>query len=305
MSRIARRVLSLVLIVSLVLSQSSATFPLVRLAPPNNLKISLLTQGRNEAAARLSNAWLALRTFVPVQSSPTLDDLRAGTPSLPTAPGGVNVTPPSGYDDPAVSAGNAPLSLMSTPANDTGIAGTKPMQNADPTAGSAAVGGISYNLDSRNYSFTAPVLALGGRAGLNAALALTYNRRVWVNLASFNADRGFPAPGWRLGFGAIQGINASGNIGTYTSGTTSKASFLYIAPDGTRRELGWNATTSLYESYDSSWLDFNLTTKVLRTVDGTKVTFGETVTANGDYQLLPTQIKDRQGNYIDECLERD
>ena len=38
------------------------------------------------------------------------------------------------------------------------------MQAADPTAGSAVVGGWSYNLDSGNYNFTLPVLGLAGRA---------------------------------------------------------------------------------------------------------------------------------------------
>lgn len=301
MSRFARRVLSLVLIGSLILSQTSAFVP----APATSispLKIGLLKLWRNELTSALSNLWLTVRPLVPVQTSPTLDDLRTGTPSLPDAQSGTNTAPPSGYDDPAASATAYYLSLMSTRDQDTGIAGGKPMQNIDPTAGNAVVGGVSHNLDSRNYSFTAPVLSLGGRAGLNASLALTYNRRLWVKAGdgtiAFNVERGFPAPGWRLGFGAIQGLNNSGSIGAFTSTTTSKASFLYITPDGTKRELGLNTTTGLYESYDSSWLDFNTATKVLRTPDGTKVTFGEAVTANGDYQYLPTQIKDRQGNYI-------
>ncbi|MBS1809954.1 MAG: hypothetical protein JST84_17470 [Acidobacteria bacterium] len=96
MSRFAHRVCSVVLIISLVISQSSAMFTPPRLTSANTLKIGLLTQWRNETLSVLSNAWLALRPFVPVQSSPTLDDLRAGTPNLPDAPSGTNTAPPSG-----------------------------------------------------------------------------------------------------------------------------------------------------------------------------------------------------------------
>jgi hypothetical protein len=114
----------------------------------------------------------------------------------------------------------------------------------------------------------------------------------------YNADRGFPAPGWRLGFGAIQGINNGGNIGPYTNSITGKASFLYLQPDGTRRDLAYNSATGKYESYDSSYLDFDATTKILRTTNGTQITFGVSATASGDYQFLPTQIKDRNGNFL-------
>ncbi len=167
----------------------------------------------------------------------------------------------------------------------------------------STIGGFSNNLLSRNLNFTAPVLALAGRGGLSLGLGLSYNSNVWTkhpgtNTMFYNAERGFPAPGWRLGFGAIQGVNNGGNIGPYTNSITSKASFLYIQPDGTKRDLAYNATSGKYESYDSSYLDFDASSKILRTTSGTQITFGTSATASGDYQFLPTQIKDRQGNFL-------
>ena len=106
------------------------------------------------------------------------------------------------------------------------------------------------------------------------------------------------------GSGGGNGGSGGGNggssdpISSFTSTLTNKPSFTYLQPDGTRRELALNATTGLYESYDASWLEFNLTTKVLRTTDGTQVTFGEASTLSGDFQYLPTQIKDRNGNFL-------
>ena len=147
------------------------------------------------------------------------------------------------------------------------------------------------------------MLALAGRGGLNLGLGLSYNSNLWTknpgtNTMFYNAERGFPAPGWRLGFGALQGLNNGGNIGPYTNAITGKASFLYLQPDGTKRDLAYNSATGKYESYDSSYLDFDASSKILRTTNGTQITFGTSATASGDYQFLPTQLKDRNGNFI-------
>jgi RHS repeat-associated protein len=259
------------------------------------------------------NDWLSLaswhtgryfRNLFRPQSSPNLDTLRSSTPNPPDPPSGTNVTPPTNYDDPKPTVTgnfNSYYSEMNRSYNDTGAAGGRPLQMADPTAGNSAVGGITFNPESKNFSFAAPALALAGRAGLNLSLALSYNSRVWSRsgaVLAFNADKGFPAPGWRIGFGAIQGVKPGASITSYNSSYTFKQSFLFIAPDGTRHELAKNNSTNLYESYDGSYLDFNLTTKVLRTANGTKITFGQSSTASGDQQFLPTQIKDRNGNFI-------
>src|SRR5262245_52913169 len=61
------------------------------------------------------------------------------------------------------------------------------------------------DLLSRNFNWSLPVLGLAGRSGLDLGLALTYNSLVWTKNQSgtsikFNADNGFPSPGFQLGF---------------------------------------------------------------------------------------------------------
>ncbi|HWQ31967.1 MAG TPA: carboxypeptidase regulatory-like domain-containing protein, partial [Blastocatellia bacterium] len=274
------------------------------LPPPTSARYSLTAPLTDWLSLASWHTGRLFRNLFRPQGSPNLNTLRSSLPNLPDPPNGTNVAPPSGYDDPKpanTSSFSSYYTEMNRSYNDTGTAGGRPLQLADPTAGSAAAGGLSVNPESKNFNFTAPVLSLSGRAGLNLMLALSYNDRVWTKSGSvlaFNADKGFPGPGWRVGFGAIQGIRQINNIVAYTSGYTGKQSFLYIAPDGTRHELAKNNATGLYESYDGSYLDFNLTTKVLRKTDGTQITFGVSSTASGDYQFLPTQIKDRNGNFI-------
>src|SRR5713226_7400131 len=63
------------------------------------------------------------------------------------------------------------------------------------------------DLFSGNYNWSLPILGLGGRAGLDLGLSLTCNSLVWTGDGSsigFDADKGFPAAGFRLGFPTIQ-----------------------------------------------------------------------------------------------------
>ncbi len=239
-----------------------------------------------------------------VQGQASLDYLRAHTPAPPDPYVPSGVLPGATYDDPqpgsTVDFSNYYTELTKDN-NAAGVAGSQPMQMVDPTASAATVGGVSINLYSGNYNFTAPVVSLKGRAGLDLTLSLAYNSRVWTRWGGtmfFNAEKGFPGPGWRIGFGAIQGSNNGGAIGPYSNSVTGKQSFIYLAPDGTRRDLAYNPVTGLYESYDSSYLDFNPVSRVLRTPAGMQITFWAQATANGDYQYLPTLIKDRNGNLI-------
>ena len=65
--------------------------------------------------------------------------------------------------------------------------------------------GATHNPGSANYSFAAPVLALGGReSGLN--LAMVFNSQLWqkdvdpstgASKTLFDYGKGWPAPGWR------------------------------------------------------------------------------------------------------------
>ena len=68
-----------------------------------------------------------------------------------------------------------------------------------------------------------------GRAGLNMALSLTYNSLVWTRANSYityDADNGYPTPGFRLGFPVIYGIHYNSQSSTY--------GYLMMMPSGSR-----------------------------------------------------------------------
>jgi len=146
------------------------------------------------------------------------------------------------------------------------------------------------NLFSQDVTYSVPLLFLTGRAGLNLSLTLSYNSKVWIKSGTtmfFDGEQSWPAPGWRLGFGRIDGV---------FSGPDSYNHYYYIASDESVHDLRYNSTDSLYESIDSTYLDFSDSTGVLRMKDGTQITFA-VQGGTGGY-LLPTQVKDRNGNYI-------
>jgi RHS repeat-associated protein len=163
-------------------------------------------------------------------------------------------------------------------------------QVGDPP-GAPADGGAG----SGNYHITAPLLALPGR-GTDLGLSLVYNAHLWhkegTNI-TYDIDRGWPAPGWSLGFGKMVDI---GNGGT-----------LIIEPDGTRH--GFNGTiypgggVSFFTGHttDGSFIDYDCTvgsagvqvaTAKLR--DGTVIYYA----APGAGAVYPTRITDPNGNYI-------
>lgn len=146
------------------------------------------------------------------------------------------------------------------------------------------------DLLSGNVSFGIPILSLPGRAGLNVSLGLSYNSRVWSKANStvaFDTDRGFPSPGFRLGFPVVQPL--------FYNSVTGTASFLLITPSGSHIELRRVGATNVYESADSQYtqLTDNTTSLLVRTTDGTLMTY---TSSNG--QWVCTQIKDRNGNYL-------
>jgi RHS repeat-associated protein len=199
--------------------------------------------------------------------------------------------------------------------NSVGYAGVMPGEIGDPTT-SGAVGGIqTVDLGSQNINFTAPVVSLSGRAGLNLNLSINYNSKsVWGEsnntwaaggLSSpvpFNSDKGFPGPGWRAGFGVIQGIYLSefSRLAPYLNGSASAfftPCYLFIGPDGKRHNLFESfPNTNVYKSIDNTNMIFDGGSRILRLADGTQITFGQLVIRDG--QLLPTQVKDRNGNII-------
>jgi hypothetical protein len=147
-------------------------------------------------------------------------------------------------------------------------------------------GGGGENPLSRNFNWSLPLVGLKGRAGLDLGLTLSYNSLVWTksgNSISFDDDRGFPAPGFRLGFPVIQSA---------FSDEAGKSAFMLITPDGSHTELRQVGTSDLYEATDSSYLTWDIGTLTLRATDGTKLSYS---LEGSDYKCI--QIEDSNGNY--------
>ena len=147
-------------------------------------------------------------------------------------------------------------------------------------------GGV--DLGSRNFNWGLPLVSLPGRAGFDFNLAITYNSLVWTkqgNSIMFNADRGFPSPGFRLGVPTLE----TGHINQDEVITA----YMLVMPSGQRVELRQVGASNIYEAQDSSYIQ--LVDNVVRTKDGTQYTF---TSPPGVGAVRCTQIKDRNGNYI-------
>ena len=161
----------------------------------------------------------------------------------------------------------------------------------DPPGGSPDGGA-----GSGNFRFAAPVLSLPGR-GINISLGLAYNSRVWNKAGtqlSYDNDRGWPSPGFNLGFGKMLGM------GVYNGA-------MLVDADGTRHSYtgaitfySWGAHAVLHTT-DGSFIDYeywsgaggSLTQGQAKLPNGTTITFGA---SSG--HLYPTSIEDANGNYI-------
>jgi YD repeat-containing protein len=153
------------------------------------------------------------------------------------------------------------------------------------------VGTGGEDMLSRNFQWSLPLVGLPGRAGLNLGLTLSYNSLVWTrsaNYITFDADSGYPTPGFRLGFPVVYGQHYNSQTGTH--------GYLMLMPSGNRVELRRIGSTNNYESADSSYLhlvDNGNGTLLVRSTDGTQLTYVST--SNG---FRCTQAKDRNGNFV-------
>ena len=147
----------------------------------------------------------------------------------------------------------------------------------------------AVDLGSKNFNWGLPLVSLPGRAGLDLSLALYYNSLVWVkqgNAFQYNADGGYPSPGFTLGFPHIQKQFTSGGSGSYMMKTPSGARVTFRS-----------VSTGLYEDKDGSYAQLQILAgnwARVTTTDGTQYTFEPT--ANGEKRCR--EIKDRNGNYI-------
>src|SRR5438309_2841554 len=134
-----------------------------------------------------------------------------------------------------------------------GILAARPMkQNARGTGNpTMAVSGgpemIPRPIGSQSYNKVIPIVSLPGR-GLPLSIALYYNSRVWTvdtvdGVVSFNTDRDFPSPGFRLDFGYIEYDSVNGQI-------------ILTEADGSKHPLPFatnSATGPLYDSSDGTF----------------------------------------------------
>jgi len=153
---------------------------------------------------------------------------------------------------------------------------------------------FDYGAGSNNFSFTAPVVSLPGR-GVDLSLGLTYNSRLWNKNGyelTYDIDRGFPAPGWSLGFGKILDMGEGGRS-------------MMVEPDGTRHSFdgtpGYNGTSFSGYTTDGTFINYNsrrvsdgIYSAQAALPNGTFINY----TARGDGAVYPTYIRDRHGNYL-------
>jgi YD repeat-containing protein len=162
------------------------------------------------------------------------------------------------------------------------------------------------DLLSGNYNWGSGMVDLAGRSGLNLNLGLSYNSlAAWTKVVppyrpmmpprfqqhttwTFDADRGFPSTGFKLGFPSVQG--------PFNNNQTGHGSYLVLMPSGARVELRQVDWSNVYEAADSSYLqliDGGNGSLLVRTTDGTQLAYWS---INNEYRC--TEVQDRNGNYI-------
>ncbi|PYS21225.1 MAG: hypothetical protein DMF72_18120, partial [Acidobacteria bacterium] len=171
----------------------------------------------------------------------------------------------------------------------------KPENGVGDPLGTPADGGAG----SGNFQFAAPVLGLPGR-GINISLGLAYNSRLWNKAGSqisYDNDRGWPAPGFSLGFGKLLGM------GVYNGCMIVDANGTRHSYTGSINFYNWG-TYGVMHTTDGSFIDYSywtgtggaITWAQARLPNGTVVNYGAYSQAGGG--VFPTSIEDANGNYI-------
>src|SRR5216684_1141301 len=149
---------------------------------------------------------------------------------------------------------------------------------------------------SSNFQFAAPIAGLAAR-GISISLGATFNGRVWNKSGSemtYDIDRGWPAPGWSLGFGKLLGM------GVYNGGMLVDADGTRHSYTGTITPYNWG-TTFVGHTTDGSFIDYNYQSGTggpivwarTKLANGTVIQYGAMSTA----AVYPTSILDAQGNW--------
>ena len=152
---------------------------------------------------------------------------------------------------------------------------------------------------SGNFGFSAPVVSLPGRNGLDVNLSLNYNSLLWHKdengNITYDIDKGSPAPGWDIGFGKVINMDTTGGAMLESTNGTRHSYDGEIVAGAPGYSTYYGRTT------DGSFIDYIINRGPSGLIDGTahmpngtKVTYG----SENDGILYPTQIKDANGNYI-------
>jgi RHS repeat-associated protein len=157
-------------------------------------------------------------------------------------------------------------------------------------------GPIDGGAGNGNFQIAAPVGSLPGR-GIDISLGLTYNSRLWNkagNQITYDIDRGWPAPGWSLGFGKMLQMGSQGAMLIDADGT--RHSYVGILHD-------WGYAT-YFEGHttDGSLIDYTSLTYTSNQVFGgqAKLPNGSVIYygTSGTGAAYPTNIIDANGNVI-------
>ncbi|HKW75275.1 MAG TPA: hypothetical protein VJN64_07095, partial [Terriglobales bacterium] len=139
---------------------------------------------------------------------------------------------------------------------------------------------------SQSYDYSVNLLSLRGRNGLDVNLSLIYNSRIWSRSSSglaLNADLDDPSYGFRgVDFGFIQK-------------NSSSSDYILTSKNGAKSELFSISGTSLYQSHDSTYLQFDSSTNILVAKEGVQTFY--IPFADGTV-LPPTKIENTNGNFI-------
>lgn len=145
-------------------------------------------------------------------------------------------------------------------------------------------------LQARDAEWGVNLISLPGRAGLDLGLGLSYSSSVWTHSGPYNyfdEENGSPSPGFKIGFPTVQEKYFDAQVGANV--------YLLTTAAGRKVELRQVGTSNVYESADSSYLKLTYSGNlVVRTTDGTQMTFGWT--GINEYRCI--EIKDRNGNHI-------
>ena len=143
---------------------------------------------------------------------------------------------------------------------------------------------------TRNFAFGLPLVSLPGR-GVDVSLALIYNSLVWNKSTNpsngstwmtYDVDSGYPAQGFRLGYGQLEDQGSAG--------------FTLTDADGTRHALVQSSAFN-YDTTDGTFIHFTGGSGwgTVFYPDGTRVGYG--ASGNG-FRSYPISVEDRNGNYI-------